>query len=65
MTRFQVRKKLLKASTGKTLTGFSLRKKLLKAGSVKYYSCDYFASLRYARNDILCLICFSYLIANS
>jgi hypothetical protein len=38
MTRFQVRKKLLKASTGKTLTGFSLRKKLLKAGFVATFT---------------------------
>jgi hypothetical protein len=38
MTRFQVRKKLLKASTGKTLTGFSLRKKLLKAGVVATFT---------------------------
>jgi len=38
MTRFQVRKKLRKASTGKTLTGFSLRKKLLKAGFVATFT---------------------------
>lgn len=38
MTRFQVRKKFMKASTGKTLTGFSLRKKLLKAGFVATFT---------------------------